>query len=93
MPMKILCQNLKAKNQFKHTQKRFEQRYGKYITKDQYVSMCAQIRAGNARFIKSISKRKNLYWITLHKNDYPVMYDRFRGTIITVYLCDWIDCP
>lgn len=80
----------KAENQYRHTQKRFVQRFGVIINKDTYNALCVQIRENRAEFISKTSNRVSLFWITLHDVRYPVVYDRVRGTIATVLNPDWI---
>lgn len=84
--MKILYKNTKARNQYKHTQRRFKQRYAIRLSKDEYIAMCAQVRKNKARFIKRVSNRVTLFWVEFEDMEYPVVYDRQRKTIATVLL-------
>lgn len=88
--MKILGSNKKAINQYNHTVRRFKERHGLDITKDQYVSLCAQIRANKARFVSKASNRLSFWWVMFKGNEYPVLYDSNRKTIVTVLQPEWL---
>ncbi len=89
--MKILKKNLKAKNQFKHTQRRFKQRYGIRLSQDEYIALCGQIASHQAGFIDKITHRVSRFWVQYDDQWYPVIYDRLRKTIVTVLLREWIE--
>lgn len=81
----------KAQNQEMHAKIRFAQRYGVMICDDTYRDMVQQIQSGKAKFIRKQSNRVSHFWVTWHDQTVPVVYDKLRGTVVTVLMPQWVE--
>lgn len=82
----------KASNQVAHAKGRFLQRFGIDLSNADYEAMVQQIRTGKATFIGKQSNRVSKFWVRVPSHDLPlpVVYDKMRGTVVTVLRAEWV---
>ena len=74
----------KSKSQKDHAIRRARERYGLYVTSNDYIEACRRIRGGKAKFVDRESNRVSRFRVELAGMEVPVIYDSLRGTIVTV---------
>lgn len=75
----------KRKSQFRHAAMRFEERTDIRFTREIHKEFVRKIRAGkSAVFVEHQSNRVSVWNVTHDAIEYRVVYDKLRGSIVTV---------
>jgi len=74
----------KAKCQKSHAIRRFRERFGVHISKNDYQAYVRQIQEGNAKFLEKQSNRISVFEIIVQGESVRVCYDKERKSIVTV---------
>ena len=74
----------KAKNQKRHAKERALERYGLVLTRAVYREWVKLIQSHKATFVSRTSHRLTRFIVHWEGQDFPVVYDSIRKTIVTV---------
>jgi hypothetical protein len=74
----------KAKAQKAHARRRAVERFGVLLTSEAEREIVEKIRAGRATFIRRESNRISLFGVIFVGQETVVVYDRLRGTVVTL---------
>lgn len=75
---------LKRKSQKVHAKRRFIQRFGLFLSDQQYEQIVRDIQSQKAQFIEKQSNRVTLWRVIVEDNEVVVVYDKERKSISTV---------
>ena len=82
--------NVKQYNQMVHAKRRYEERFGKELTKEHYLSLVAKIQKGEATFLRRTSRRVTVWSIDDDGMEVIATYDKQRKTINTFMTPDMV---
>jgi hypothetical protein len=80
----------KRKSNIRHTQKRFKERFGLDLSKEDVIKIGRIIRNGNSEFVKGLSNARRLHVVNYKGTDIAVVYGNKNKVPITVFPPKWI---
>lgn len=72
-----------------HTKRRLQTRFGTSVNHAGYRQLVFDIQEGRAKFLGRQTDRVSLFLITHEGKEMKALYDKKRGTIVTVLPTDW----
>lgn len=81
----------KEEAQRKHAKSRSTQRFGVAFTREAEKEILEKIKTGRATFIEKQSNRVSLFGVIYCGKETVVVYDRHRGTIVTLMSRDMFE--
>jgi len=81
----------KSEGQRHHFKYRIKERFGLDVNRDDMNNMILQIKNGNSIPLQKQSNRVSIHSVWIKNIWVPVVYDRYRSTLVTALMEEWIN--